>query len=339
MADDTLHEKLRKILALTNSPVEGEAAAASAMLSKFLTKYNLSIADLELKGASRPGVKEHGVDLGKAAFKWKLDLAEGIAEFYYCAPMVNKTYKTVKFIGRPDNVEALQMLYTWVIDQIKVIARDERRKHYDRTGEHIDPLRWQLGFGIGAVDRLVERLKEMKAREAEDMSHDEFGNVTALAVHHQSEVSDYLEKEYGYRTDGKETESDRKRRQYYDNLTAEWDRKAREQEYLKSECERLGDMEPYYTAYPDQRPEVIAKAEEERSERMRKWEKEEAARERRRKGPAYRPVRESPADLVKEEQQQKAQQSGSDNAHKVNLRPFVDDGKKPSKGAIDVSSN
>lgn len=332
MSDEKLISRLQKLLALTESPNENESASAAAMLQKFLTQHNLSMADLEMKGATAPGMKENVADLGKAAFKWKLDLAEGIAEFYFCAPIVNRAKKTVRFVGRPDNVESLQMLYIWVIDQIKEISKNERRKHYDLTQEHIDPLRWQLGFGEGAVERLIDRLREMKARQAEDMSHDEFGNITALAIHHQAEVSDYLEKEYGYRTDGKETERQRKSRERSEAYWAELERKEREQENLKLQCETAGDMAPYYAAYPDQHPDVIAKAEAEAAKRNKAYEAKERRNEARRTGRSS--WREAPTDWVKEEQKQKAQASGRENASKVNLQPFVGDGKKPTKGAI-----
>ena len=142
MTDGAIHERLRKILALTTSPVEGEAQAATEMLQKLLKQYNLDVADLEARGQiARPGIMEEGHDLGKAAFKWKLNLAAGIAEHFYCFPMINPVSKSVAFIGRPDNVRALQMLYKWLMDQIKALSATERRAHIANTGEHIDPLR------------------------------------------------------------------------------------------------------------------------------------------------------------------------------------------------------
>lgn len=212
---DKLHDRLRKILELTRSGNEKEAQSAAYRLQQLLTEHNLSMADLERKGAAAPGVREQGHDLGKAAFKWKLDLAEGIAEFYYCVPLIDRRTKTVAFVGRPDNVEGLTMLYGWVIDQIKAIATTERRVHFDETGEHIDPLRWQINFGVGAVERLVVRLQEMKSRATEDLARNEEGDVVGLALHHATEASDYLEVKYGYRKDGKRTKADQERVERY----------------------------------------------------------------------------------------------------------------------------
>src|SRR2546423_3993388 len=120
--DTKLLDRLRKILALTESPVEGEAQAAAMKLQELLTEHNLSIADLEKRGHQAPPVGESAHDLGKAGFTWKLDLAETIADHYFCHAIVSRYRKTVSFVGRPDNVDSLQMLYTWVIDQIKRIS-------------------------------------------------------------------------------------------------------------------------------------------------------------------------------------------------------------------------
>jgi len=337
-AQGKLMNRLQGILAMTKSPNENEAALAMDMLNKFLTQHNLSIADLEKKGAGAPPVGEQRHDLGKAAFKWKLDLAEGIAEFYYCIPMVDRRAKTVSFVGRPDNVEALQLLYGWVIDQIKNISRDTRRAHFDSTGEHVDPLRWQLQFGEGIVPRLVDRLKEMKARQSEDLSRDDMGNVTALAIHHASEASDYLEKEYGYRRDGKKTarevESEKRWEEYSANQKRLTDRKAE----MRAECESMGTMEKFWKEYPEEHPKAVAKRKAEDDKYNRQYE----AREKRREASGYYDrendryyARQRKLDRERNEPgKREARAAGASSADKINLQPFIGDGKPKTKGNI-----
>lgn len=304
-----IKDKLRKILELTNSPVEGEAQAAAAHLQRLLTKYNLDIADLERKGAHRPGVKEASHDLGKAAFKWKLDLAEEIADFYYCYPLVNRYTKTVAFVGRPDNVQSLQMLYAWIIEQIKRIAKEERRKHYDETGEHIDPLRWQVNFGVGAVERLAERLREQRARMEEDQS--DAGEVTALALCHKSEISDYLEERGLRRVDGRETKREREYRE------------KRDKENARLEALKETDLEAYYQECPWDRPRT---PEQEAAEEKR-WKdylkKEERNRKKRERYIPTGGYREKQTDHRQIEQAETATGAGRRAAEKVNLQPFI----------------
>lgn len=286
-----LIEKLQKILALTDSPVEGEAQAAAAMIQKMLTKHGLSMADLEKKGAAAPGIKEQGHDLGKAAFTWKLDLAEAIADHYFCYSIVRRGAKTVTFVGRPENVESLQMLYAWLINQIKRIASEERKKQ----AEHVDPLRWQVNFGIGAVERLSTRLKEQGDRDVD-------ADAMALVVHHRTEISDYLEERFGYRKDGKRTKEDQA-----------WHDKYQAQKKAKEDL-KLNDPEEFYRQYPNERPEAVARREAE-------WARESAKNQKRyanRKGPRI--------DWVKEDQAYAAKSAGRQAASRINLEPFLGGG-------------
>lgn len=301
--------RLQKVLALTNSPVEGEAQAAAEMLQKLLTDHNLSIADLEHRGErSAPTIGEGGFDLGKAAFVWKLDLAEIVADHYFCYPLIDRRAKTVGFVGRPENVEGLKMLYEWLIDQIKRIATQTRRER----ATHVDPLRWQVNFGQGAVIRLQERLAELRRNQSEE--------TRALVVHHKSEISDYTERVYGYRVDGKPTTEQQRWEEQYQRRQAERDA-------LKAQ-----DIEAYYRRYPWERPQTA----EEISNSIKLQqaaEREEARKERRRQ--AYREKHGEPeekqwsdANWVKYSQSQEARLAGQDAAEGINLQPFLN-GDKP----------
>jgi hypothetical protein len=326
--DTKLLDKLRKVLALAKSGVEGEAQNAAAILAELLTKHNLSMADLEKKGAHAPSVAEKGHDLGKAAFTWKMDLAEAVAEFYYCHPLVDRRSKTVAFIGRPDNVESLTMLYAWIIEQIRQIASEERKKHQTETGEHIDPLRWQVNFGIGAVERLRSRLEDKKAEDAEAMARNAEGDVVALALHHETENQDYMEQKYGFRTDGKETARERKNREDYEK-----------QEKQKADW-LARDPEAYYKRYPYERPLTPAQEAEQQAERDREqaeWDRRERrnekARERRANQRGYygRPSSYNPERERQEEQAHTSKQAGRKAAERINLEPFLN-GHVPNDG-------
>lgn len=312
-----LRDKLSKILALTTSPVEGEASAAAAMLQRLLDKHNLSVADLEAKGQSKPGVREQAHDLGKAAFRWKLDLAEGIATHYYCAPLVSRRNKTVSFVGRPDNVEALTMLYAWLVDQIKRVAAEDRRTHAEETGTHVDPLRWQVNFGVGAVSRLVVRLDELKRQREADVTSQ------ALVISHAAEVSDYLESTYGYRVDGQETAVERERRE-------RWEARERTMAELKER-----DIEAYYRERPWERPATPEQLEAQRKLDEAATKREEANARRRNKraeerGYYGRWSSQSAASERRDDEGYAARQAGKRGAERINLEPFLT-GRTPAK--------
>jgi hypothetical protein len=309
--NDRIIDKLRKVMAMTQSPVEAEAQTAMEMLQRLLTQYNLEMADLEQRGAqTKPGITEQAHDLGKAAFNWKLDLAETIAEHYYCWGMVDRYSKTVKFVGRPDNVESLKMLYAWVIDQIKRISSEERKRWQEESGEHVDPLRWQVNFGLGVVSRLGVRLREIRERQASD--------VTAIVLSHRTEISDFMEEKYGRRVDGRKTKQEE-----------EWDRQYMERQAAKQRLKET-DIEAYYNAYPHERP-LTPEQQTAQQKELEKWEKRAARNAARRVGR----VRYMNADeRRKQDQAYEANMAGRSSADKVNLEPFLKDGKKPPAGEL-----
>lgn len=317
--DVNLLSRLQKLLALSTSRgeggAEGEAQAAASLLAKMLEAHNLDIADLEQRGAVKPGIHERAHDLGKAAFKWKLDLAEFIAEHYYCASMVDRRTKRVAFVGRPDNVEALTMLYQWLIDQVRAIASEARRTHLRDTGEHVDPLRWQVGFGEGAAKRIGERLKDRRRQESSDAG-------SALVVSHASEVSDYLEEVHGYRLDGRKTaaqvRADEGYKQWLEGVKVDNARLA---------ALKLNDPEAYYRERPWDTPEAHAEREAER-EAERKREERNA---KRRTGRAYRYATDE--EVRRDSERRVASSQGRAHADSINLSPFLGAGKEP-KGAL-----
>lgn len=312
--EEHIVDKLRKVLTLTTSPVEGEAQAAAFKLQELLVKYNLDIADLETRGKAKSQVQEEGHDLGKAAFTWKLNLAEGVAKHYYCHPLVDRKEKTVRFVGRPDNVDSLKILYQWLIDQIKRISSDDRKKWERETGEHVDPLRWQVNFGLGATSRLIDRLVEKSEKSRED------ARCLALVVHHDTEISDYLEKTRGYRTDGKETKQAREWRE-------DWERREKEKQELKEK-----DLEEYYRRYPWYKPLTEEeKIEKEKADKEweKKWQRRTKARERyyethtTSRDTRYKPQTEE--EIRKSRQSKSANDLGRQAGNRINLEPFVED--------------
>lgn len=325
--DAKLIERLKKLLNVANAQAgagatdqqragtEAEAAAAMEMLQSLLKKHNLDIAMLESKGSSaKPGVVEQGHDLGKAAFKWKLNLADVLADHFYCVSLTDHSTKTVRFAGRPDNIESLQMLYRWLIEQIKVLSAEDRKNHQEATGEHVDPLRWQVNFGLGVVHRLSDRLAAIKTKmekeaEREQQQGQTQGESTALVrvqQDHERELNDWLEETHGYRTDGKPT----KREIEMDNKL----RLIRQQdaELLKD------DPDAYYAKYPWRHPDHIAR-ERKKAER--------AERRRAKYIPKNRYQEWSPERERREEQAGQARSAGRKAGDRVNLTPFIGGGQ------------
>jgi hypothetical protein len=316
--DTKLTDKLGKILALTKSPVEGEAQAATEMLHKLLTKHNLDIADLETAGqASAPGIVEETVksDLradGKTETRgawhgqWKLELGSVLAEHFFCHAIRSDWRRSVAFIGRPDNVDSLKMLYGWLVGQIARLTPIERHAYMERTGEDIHAVRWYKAFTAGAVERLEVRLAELKAQQAADVS------TVALVIHHDAEISDYLESTDRSRIDGKLTKHQQEAQDKARRAEAEW------RELLKT------DPEAAYRKRPWERPAT--------PEQLRKQAKADAAYARRaRRGRSYASRM---ADYDRNVQGDAARRAGAASANGINLSPFIAGGKATKQESL-----
>ena len=328
MSRPELLEKLKKVMALMDSPNEGEASAAAAHLARLLEKHNLEMADLEAAGQEAPKV-ERGDDvhlsdnpLNDPTVKWKVHLGEAVAEHFYCFAVSSYDDDRIRFIGRRENLDSLELLYEWFIKQIKRLAKSERRVHLEVTGEDVPGIRWQMAFAEGCITRLQERLHDERERHATKQS-------TGLVVSHASEINDFMEEDMGYRRDGRKTKRQQEREQ-------EWkDTIARKAELLAS------DPAEYYRQYPLEHPDKVAEQEMQDAARA----KRRAAKERRNDGRRrrYREAKDGLRDLagvdagtfggdnygpatdwVAEEQKDAAEAAGYRKGDDVNLRPHLD---------------
>ena len=328
MSRSQLVEKLRKVMALMDSPNEGEAQAAAAHLARLLEKHNLEVADLEAEGQDKAPVEVadqadiSNNPLNDSTVAWKCDLARAVAEHFYCYADVPYGDYRVRFIGRRENLDSLHLLYEWFIKQIKRLAKEERRVHLETTGEDIPGIRWQIAFADGCIRRLGERLFEERERHATKES-------TGLVVSHTSEVNDWMEDNWGFRRDGRKTEKQEKREQEYKGLIAK-----------KAEL-LAADPGEYYRQYPSEHPDAVADQEFQSELRRKK----EAAQDRRNEGRRrrYREAREGlrdlagvdmgtfggdqygrPTDWEAEDQKDAANAAGYRKGDDVNLRPHLD---------------
>jgi Protein of unknown function (DUF2786) len=72
-----IEERIRKLLALADSPNENEAAAAAEKAQALMLRYGIEMATIAASGGERLAVDEHVVD-GKVD-PWRRMLAAGLA--------------------------------------------------------------------------------------------------------------------------------------------------------------------------------------------------------------------------------------------------------------------
>jgi predicted RNA-binding Zn-ribbon protein involved in translation (DUF1610 family) len=162
-----IEERIRKLLALADSPNENEAAAAAEKAQALMLRYGNEMAAVAAAGGERLAVDEHVV--GGKVDPWRRMLAAAVArsaagEIVWAPEGDGRAHGKIFFYGPSGTVGGIVELYRYLEAQLVVIsatataARRERRVHGRR---------WRNSFLLGAVGRIAQRLQARRAETAE----------------------------------------------------------------------------------------------------------------------------------------------------------------------------
>ena len=161
-----IEERIRKLLALADSPNENEAAAAAEKAQALMLRHGIELATIAASSGKRLAVDEHVVD-GKVD-PWRRMLAAAVARGaggrVVWAPDGSRSQGKIFFYGPAGAVGGIVELYRYLEAQLVVIsasatARRRERRVHGRT--------WRNSFLLGAVGRLGQRLDARRADTAE----------------------------------------------------------------------------------------------------------------------------------------------------------------------------
>jgi hypothetical protein len=172
-----IEERIRKLLALADSPNENEAAAAAEKAQELMLRHGIELATVAAASGERLAVDEHVLH-GKVD-PWRRRLAGAVAgsaggRVIWASGGSGSRQGKIYFYGPSGTVGGIVELYLYLEAQLVVISaaatvvRLEQRVH-GRT--------WRNSFLLGAVDRLARRLD---ARRAEAAQRGEHGRAMVL---------------------------------------------------------------------------------------------------------------------------------------------------------------
>jgi len=156
--------KVRKLLALSKSSNEHEAASAAAKAAEMLNEHQLSEAAClgEAQQPDEPADK-HVLDASaRKRVAWRGSIAHGCAialgcKMYWHGPRI-------MLIGRKSDVQSAHYLHAAICGEVDRLA-DAR---YDEHGRYYDAARaWKNAFRVGAAQVIQQRLQR-QAREARE---------------------------------------------------------------------------------------------------------------------------------------------------------------------------
>lgn len=196
--DNSILARIKKLLDLSNSSNENEAALAAAKAQELMFKHNLEISQVENIDL-RPDEKvdEHNFDLDAGVSKvanWRSWLFSNVAKTSLCKAYFHRSYRGYgkqskvygRIIGRKSDVEVAQYTYTWLTNELERLSREymANQIYWDQYDSRKMRRSWLEGAAMGVIAQLNEQFNARK-RETEAS--------TALVVVRDREIQDWME--------------------------------------------------------------------------------------------------------------------------------------------------
>lgn len=187
MADTSILEKIKKLLALATSSNPNEAALAAQRAQELMVKY--AVEESQLAGSEH--VKE---EIGRAILgtpyknvsKWKALLARALSPAFFCRAFFIAKVGIV-IIGRPTDREALKATFNCLehdIEKMAAAAWAKASAEYPGHGKS-----WKNAFYYGVCQTIKDRISvNTKALST--------GSTAIVLANRQKEVDEYVDQHH-----------------------------------------------------------------------------------------------------------------------------------------------
>ena len=158
-------ERIQKLLALSQSSNENEAASALAKAQAMLAEHNLSMAEVQVRTGVKSAYVREIYNLNSHD-NWRRFLLGEIAHNNFCHVVTHGGTLSVSLVGERDNIQVVQVMYASIASQLERLAVAWYRV-YQHNGGYVAARTWKNNFFIGAVMTIRQRLEnEKRAFEA-----------------------------------------------------------------------------------------------------------------------------------------------------------------------------
>lgn len=187
-----LIERIQKLLALSSSPNEHEAALASARAQELLLKYNLTMGEVEL---NREEAIETIIDLGKRRpERWISSLLGGVCKAFDCQA-INLGGGRLSIIGGPADCEAAKFTFNYLHQTTKRLATRYVELH--RHEGHAKSIRYSYSLGVVfSVTKTLRDMKEKNKRKAEQADPSTGAALVRIEDQKNLHINNFLAKHY-----------------------------------------------------------------------------------------------------------------------------------------------
>lgn len=145
--------KVQKLLSLSKSLNEHEAALALAKAEALLEKYRLDMTQIEMMGQGKEAIVQDDDPLfdSEKITPWESKLAQGIAYLYGCTTIrIDK--QIIKVVGRASDIMFVRYLLTYITIELFRLSAVLYKKRKD----------YKDSWFLGATEVIIKRLQEAK---------------------------------------------------------------------------------------------------------------------------------------------------------------------------------
>lgn len=169
-------EKLQKLLALSASDNENEAALAMSKAEKLMRENNLSVADVAMNGSGAHVTSAETAGMTKSVQSWERHLGSCIAHTFNGKAIISRLgrgqgWKFTFVAGRTDLVIIVD-LYERLRQSIRRMSKSYVRNNPD---PFISPRTLHNSYRIGVVLIIQERLEKLRENTRPDDARNAFG--------------------------------------------------------------------------------------------------------------------------------------------------------------------
>lgn len=167
MAEQNYKEKIKKLLALAESPNEHEAKAALLKAKKLMAEHKISEADIRDIGKQEVKKIQTGITCSKRRNPWIVELSAVIGVNYCCQAHRSHEWgeqtQKIGFVGLEDDVEICIAIFKYAVDCIlageKSLKKELSKRGY--SGDYIKAMRDGYGYGfVGGIEKAFHKQKE-----------------------------------------------------------------------------------------------------------------------------------------------------------------------------------
>lgn len=186
-----------------NGCTEAEMQAAAAKAQSLMTRYNLSMAEIEV--AEGKLNEEYTVERdvwnnypgGGTSLTWRRSLLVTLCQFNFCESQFWRTQVNAnlfQMVGQPHNIQMVKYLLAYLNRQMLTLSRDALKdaQEAESLSARVHPDRWRSSYLLGMVQGIHNRLQ---AQFNTDTTAE--AGSTALVVVKEQELQEAVERLVG----------------------------------------------------------------------------------------------------------------------------------------------